>query len=79
MAMRDVESKANAPVTLDISGMTCGGCAVAVKRLLSGVPGVIRAEVDFARGQALVEGSAPRDALIAAVRAAGYGARISRA
>ena len=78
MATHDFEPEANAPVTLSISGMTCGGCAVAVKRLLSRVPGVARAEVDLAKGQALVEGSVRRDALIAAVEAAGYGARIAR-
>ena len=78
MATHDFEANANEPVTLNISGMTCGGCADAVKRLLSRVTGVAHAEVGFAKGQALVEGAAPRDALIAAVQTAGYGARISR-
>jgi copper chaperone CopZ len=78
MATHDVEPNANAPVTLSISGMTCGGCAVAVKWLLSRVPRVARAEVDLVKGLALVEGSARRDALIAAVEAAGYCAWIAR-
>jgi copper chaperone CopZ len=41
------------------------------------VPGVAGAEVDLAQGRATVEGSAPADALVAAVAAAGYGVRVA--
>ncbi len=58
-------------VTLSITGMTCSGCANTVKRVLS------RAEVDHARGRATVSGTAHPEDLIAAVRAAGYGAQLS--
>jgi len=61
-------------VTLAIAGMTCGGCASTVKRILSRVVGVTRADVDFATCQAAVEGTASAEDLIKAVRAAGYGA-----
>ncbi len=71
MGTRDFEP--TGPMTLSISGMTCDGCAAAVQRLLEKVPGVTRAEVDFATRQAVIEGSAPRQALVAAVQAAGYG------
>ena len=60
---------------LSISGMTCDGCAKTVARVLSRVPGVTRADVDFASGRALVTGQARADDLIAAVNGAGYGAQ----
>jgi copper chaperone CopZ len=63
-------------VTLAVSGMTCGGCANAVRRALTRVPGVAGAEVDLAQGRATVQGSAPADALVAAVAAAGYGVQL---
>jgi copper chaperone CopZ len=64
-------------VTLSITGMTCSGCANTVKRVLSRVQGVTRTEVDHARGRATVSGMARPEDLVAAVRAAGYGAQLS--
>ncbi len=58
---------------LSISGMTCDGCAKTVARVLSRVPGVTGADVEFASGHAVVTGQAQADDLIAAVTAAGYG------
>ena len=60
------------PVVLAISGMTCGGCAGAVGRALSQVPGVAEARVDLAKGQATVTGTARAEDLIRAVEAAGF-------
>lgn len=60
---------------LMVSGMTCGGCANTVTRILSRVPGVVGAKVDFAAGRATIKGEAPPAELIAAVEAAGYGAK----
>jgi Cu+-exporting ATPase len=57
---------------MDIRGMTCAACVARVERALSAVPGVDRAEVDFATNRASVEGSALVDALRSAVNAAGY-------
>ena len=62
---------------LAITGMACEGCAGTVTRVLSRVPGVRRAEVDLASGRATVTGQASPAALIGAVEAAGYGARVS--
>ena len=64
-------------LVLSISGMTCGGCANTLARVLSRVPGVTRAEVNLASGRAQVLGNARPDELLAAVRRAGYGAEIS--
>lgn len=60
---------------LTVSGMTCGGCANTVTRILSRVSGVVGANVDFATGRATIKGEAPPAELIAAVEAAGYGAK----
>ena len=64
-------------LVLSISGMTCGGCANTLTRVLSRVPGVCRAEVDLASGRAQVQGTARPDELLDAVRRAGYGAEIT--
>lgn len=63
---------------LSISGMTCGGCVTAVKRVLSRVPGVTSVDVDLQQGNgtATVVGTAGAPALIAAVVAAGYEAQL---
>lgn len=60
---------------LSVSGMTCGGCASTVTRILSRVPGVAEATVDLETGRATVKGKANPVDLIAAVMAAGYGAK----
>jgi copper chaperone CopZ len=64
---------------LSISGMTCGGCANTLSRLLCRVPGVTRADVDLAKARARVVGTARPDELLDAVRRAGYGAELATA
>lgn len=61
---------------LKLEGMTCDHCVMAVKKALSRVPGVERAEVSLERGEALVEGNADPKALIQAVEAEGYRAEV---
>ena len=63
-------------VVLSISGMTCDGCAKTVTRVLSRVPGVTSAMVDFGSGRATVMGKVRAENLVAAVQAAGYGAQL---
>jgi copper chaperone CopZ len=65
------------PVVLTISGMTCGGCAGAVGRALSGVPGVLEARVDLASGSATVTGTARAEDLICALEAAGFAGELA--
>jgi Cu+-exporting ATPase len=60
-------------LSLPVEGMTCASCAGRVERALERVPGVLRATVNLASERAEVVGSAPPQALAAAVRAAGYG------
>ena len=64
---------------LKIEGMTCGGCVRSVENALGRVPGVSAVTVDLASGSARVaapEGGGP--ALVEAVEAAGYDARLDR-
>lgn len=72
----DIESSKEAagPIVLAISGMTCGGCAGAVARALSAVPGVVEARVDLDGGRATVTGTARAEELVIAVQAAGFAA-----
>jgi|GEM_PF-86021 len=54
-------------VTLNIDGMTCGGCVKSVTRLLEGVEGVEKAEVSLENKNAVVtfdESKTDADALI---------------
>lgn len=71
MAGQDSKEAAG-PLVLAISGMTCGGCAGAVARALSAVPGVAEVRVDLAGGCATVTGTAGAQDLIGAVEAAGF-------
>jgi cation-transporting ATPase V/Cu+-exporting ATPase len=63
-------------VELEVSGMTCGSCAVRVGRVLARQPGVEQASVNFATGRATVvlhPGLVTLDDLAAAVAKIGYG------
>lgn len=65
-------------VMLAVTGMSCGSCRRHVEEALRSVEGVQGAEVDLSVSRAVVrlavEG-APVEALVAAVREAGYGAQ----
>ena len=68
-------------IKLPIEGMTCASCVARVERALKAVPGVGSAEVNLATEiatVALAEGAAP-ESLVAAVRNAGYEARLAPA
>ncbi len=57
---------------IEISGMTCGHCAMSISKELAAVPGVHVLDVNHATGKALIEGEAAEAALSAAVDKAGY-------
>lgn len=59
---------------LKVTGMTCMHCVGAVKKALEGLDGVETAEVSLEPGQAVVTGDADVEAMLAAVKDAGYGA-----
>ncbi|MFV1963778.1 MAG: heavy metal translocating P-type ATPase [Pirellulaceae bacterium] len=65
---------------LEISGMHCASCVSRVEQALNVAPGVMEARVHLAISQATVRFDPNRtntDQLAAAVRAAGYGARLA--
>ena len=62
-------------ITLNIDGMTCGGCVKSVTRLLEGVEGVEKAEVSLENKNAVItfdESKTDTDAPIDAVEDGGY-------
>jgi heavy metal translocating P-type ATPase len=64
---------------LVVEGMTCASCVARVERALQAVPGVTGATVNLATESARVEGVADTAALVAAVKAVGYDARVASA
>ena len=65
--------------TLGVSGMSCGACVRHVTRALDGLPGVVHVNVDLRTNEASVEhlrAFVDPGSLIAAVRDAGYAARV---
>ncbi|MBD8531201.1 MULTISPECIES: heavy metal translocating P-type ATPase [unclassified Massilia] len=58
--------------SFDISGMTCGSCVARVEKAIRAVPGVAQVSVNLATERASVQGAAASEAVIAAVRKAGY-------
>ena len=64
-------------IQIKVEGMTCMHCVNAVKKALAGVDGVTAVvEVSLDAGRASVQGNPDKEALIAAVRDAGYKASI---
>lgn len=63
-------------LTLSIDGMTCASCVGRVERALADVPGVTSAAVNLATERATIRGDVEPSALVRAVEAAGYEARL---
>ena len=59
--------------------MSCASCVGRVERALLAVPGVVEARVNLATESATVDGVADPDALVAAIRQAGYAATLRHA
>ncbi|HDL6963035.1 TPA: copper-exporting P-type ATPase CopA [Yersinia enterocolitica] len=70
------EPSDNDSVQLLLTGMSCASCVSKVQNALQGVDGVEVARVNLAERSALVTGHPGNEALIAAVKNAGYGAEI---
>ena len=65
-------------IKLKVTGMTCEHCEKAVTDALAGVAGVEKVlAVSRDRNEAVVEGAAETEALLAAVREEGYEAEIA--
>jgi copper ion binding protein len=62
-------------VTMNVKGMTCGGCVASVTRVLKALPGVESVDVKLQPGQATVRYDASKvelPRLKAAIEDAGY-------
>src|SRR3990167_1000988 len=75
-------------VQLAVRGMTCAACVTRVERALSKVPGVAKAQVNFATEMATFQWAVPpdeshataqADTLLAAIERAGYHAQVQHA
>ena len=69
-------------VTLAIEGMHCTSCAMTIDEELEDLPGVKRAKTSYARGTSDVEydpDAVAVEALVGAVKAAGYTAALRSA
>lgn len=58
--------------TYTIKGMTCDGCARSISKVVQRACPGTKIEVSFTRGTAIIEGPHDADAVIAAVKAAGF-------
>jgi len=70
--MSNFDASASDSIRLSVLGMRCAGCVAAVETALREVPGVQRAEVNFADHSAVVSGEATPAALKRALQEAGY-------
>ena len=61
-----------------VTGMSCAACSARVEKAVSGVTGVTACSVSLLTNSMGVEGTASPEEIIAAVRAAGYGAALKR-
>lgn len=67
-------------VTLRIQGMTCGGCVFGVRKVLSRLSGVSKAEVSYEKGRAIVTydpALVTIAQMIAAIKTLGYSATVT--
>ena len=62
-----------------VSGMSCAACSARVEKAVSAVEGVEQCSVNLLTNSMGVEGSASDEAIISAVVAAGYGAKVKGA
>ena len=60
----------------EVSGMSCAACSARVEKAVKGVSGVESCSVNLLTGDMSVTGTADEGAIISAVKAAGYGARV---
>lgn len=63
-------------IELHIEGMTCASCVGRVEKAINAVSGVTNATVNLATERASVQGIADENTLIAAIKKAGYQARV---
>ena len=76
---RRLTPAADTTVTLRVDGMTCGGCVIGVRKVLTRLPGVRKADVTYERQRAVVTYDPAKvtvDRMIAAIAKLGYKATV---
>ena len=58
--------------TIQVKGMTCGGCVRTVERILSKVEGVEAVRVDLASGRVEIDGKPSMEEVVRVISNAGY-------
>ncbi|MGL5812999.1 heavy-metal-associated domain-containing protein [Aeromonas sp.] len=59
-------------IELNVSGMSCGGCAASLQKALLAQSAVTQAKVDFDSSKAVVESSLSKAEIIALIEAKGF-------
>ena len=59
-------------IELDVTGMTCGGCAKAVEKVVLRRDPVAKVEVDLAAAKVRIDSARPAAEFAEAIAAAGY-------
>lgn len=68
-------------VRLSVEGMTCGGCSIGTKKVLTRLPGVTKAEVSYEKKEAVVTYDPAKvtvEQMIGAIKTLGYTATVAK-
>lgn len=68
-------------VRLKVAGMTCGGCVVGARTVLTRLPGVTKAQVSYEKQEAVVTYDPAKvtvEQMVAAIKTLGYTATIAK-
>lgn len=68
-------------VRLTVEGMTCGGCTISTKKVLTRLTGVAKAEVSYEKKEAIVTYDPAKvtvEQMIAAIKTLGYTATVAK-
>lgn len=74
-------ARAATVVTLRVSGMTCGGCVLGVRKVLTRLDGVKKAQVSYEKGLATVTFDSSKvsvEQMVAAIKTLGYTATLAK-
>jgi copper chaperone CopZ len=59
-------------LVLNVSGMSCNHCVMHVKKALADLPGVKVEDVQVGMASVVIDESVPQEALVQAIKKAGY-------
>jgi len=57
---------------LKVAGMTCGGCVSSVTRAVTTAAPGAKVKIDLQSGEVAIDSPAPKQAIVAAIKDAGY-------